>query len=195
MSVFRAFIALDLSAEVQERLEQVTDELRQSLDGMPIRWVPSENIHLTLKFLGDVSVSNVEVLTKIIAGVAAAHQPFAISVGGMGVFPDKRRPRVIWIGVEGPAELQSVQRNIEVETARIGYQSESRAFKPHLTIGRVSRNAGPRQVRSITNVLEDTKIGFLGVVRIREVHLFRSDLQPSGAVYTRVFSAPLISKE
>jgi 2'-5' RNA ligase len=123
-----------------------------------------------------------------------AHPEFQISVGGIGAYPKIRRPRVIWIGVEAPSELIHLQRSIEAQTARLGYAKDRRSFSPHLTLGRVSRNATPREVRQIGNVLAETKIGFLGVTPVKEVHLYRSDLKPGGAVYTRLFTTPLGEK-
>ncbi len=191
MSVFRAFIAVDLSPEVLDRLSQVVKGLREEIGDQAVRWVPIENMHLTLKFLGDVSLSNVDRVKEIIRTSAAGYPLFAVSVGGVGAFPSLLRARVVWAGVEGPPDLISVQRMIDVETARLGYASEDRPFKPHLTLGRVSRNISSRDLQKIAQVLKDKKVGFLGVTQVKEVHLFRSDLQPSGAVYTRLFSAPL----
>jgi RNA 2',3'-cyclic 3'-phosphodiesterase len=191
MSVFRAFIALDLSPEVLEGLSQVLEELREEIgDGM-MRWTPIENLHLTLKFLGDVSSSNVNRLIEIIQTAASAHQMFAFSVGGLGAFPSPKRARVLWAGVEGPPELMAVQRTIDIGTARLGYVSESRPFRPHLTLGRVSRNAGPKDFQKIYQILKEKKVGFLGVAQAKELHLFRSDLRPSGAVYSRIYSVNL----
>jgi 2'-5' RNA ligase len=194
MSVIRAFIAIDLPPDVQDCLEQVSSQLKESMERVPIRWVAVPNIHLTLKFLGDVSLSNIEVLTKILEVEAANHRPMDISVGGLGAYPKIRRPRVIWVGIEAPAELLSLQRGIEAQTARVGYARDRRPFSAHLTLGRVSRNATPREVRKIGDVLSENKLGFLGVACVRAVHLFRSDLQPGGAVYTRLFTAPLGSQ-
>ncbi|GAB4577775.1 MAG: RNA 2',3'-cyclic phosphodiesterase [Anaerolineales bacterium] len=194
MSVFRAFIAVDLSEEVLERLAQVMNGLRQEIGEEAIRWVPVENIHLTLKFLGDVSVANVDRVKEIIRTSAGGCRSFAVSVGGVGAFPSPLRARVVWVGVEGPPELMSLQRVIDVETERLGYTAENREFKPHLTLGRVGRNVGPKDVQKIGQVLKEKKVGFLGVSQVSEVHLFRSDLQPSGAVYTRIYSAPFAEK-
>ena len=189
MSVIRAFIAIDLPVDVQECLDQVSELLQSQLPGIPVRWVPAENIHLTLKFLGDVSPSNIDVLAEILQAEALSQSPLEISVGQMGAFPKIRRPRVIWIGVEAPQELISMQRSIDLQTARIGYAPDKRKFSPHLTLGRVSRNASPKEVSQIGKVLSEQKIGFLGVARARAVHLFRSDLQPGGAIYTKLFTA------
>jgi 2'-5' RNA ligase len=191
MSVIRAFIAIELSPEIIHRLDQVTQELKGKLVNVPVRWVPAENIHLTLKFLGDVSISNLEMLTKILGSVVSTHHSFEISAGGMGAFPKIHQPRVIWIGLEVPPELLAIQHNLELETARLGYAREERPFSPHLTLGRVSRNATPAEIQKIAKVLETTKVGFLGATRVRTVYIFRSDLSPSGANYTRIFPAPL----
>jgi len=189
MSVIRAFIAVDLPSDIQECLAQVTDQLIDKLGNIPIRWVASQNIHLTLKFLGDVSLNNIGVLTELVEAEAAQQKPMVISVGGVSAFPKVRSPRVIWVGVEAPQELVALHRGIDTQTARVGYAREKRSFSPHLTLGRVSRNATPQDVRLIGDVLASQKIGFLGVARLRSVHLYRSDLEPNGAVYTRLFSA------
>ena len=157
---------------------------------MPVRWLPVDSFHLTLKFLGDVSLSNLNMLKEILQAEALAHKPMEISIGGLGAFPKMRRPRVIWIGVEAPPELQALQRGLDAQTARVGYTPDERAFSPHLTLGRVSRNATPQDVNHLGDVLAAQKIGFLGVARARKVHLFRSDLQPGGAVYSCLYSAP-----
>ena len=189
MSVIRAFVAIELSEEIQSQLEEIIAELKRRLGDVPVRWVPVKNIHLTLKFLGDVSVANIDMLKEILKALASNHSKFSISVGGIGSYPKPQQPRVIWVGVEAPPELISVQRNIETEAARLGYAREHRAFSPHLTLGRVSRSASAKEVRAIAEVLEGYKLGFIGVTRVNEIHLFRSDLLPSGAVYQRLYSA------
>lgn len=191
VSVIRAFIAIDIPADIQTCMEHVSDQLREKFSNLPVRWVPPDNVHLTLKFLGDVSLKNLEILTKIIAKTVSGCQVFDISAGGIGAYPKIQRPRVIWIGLEGPPELLALQRSIEMETSRLGYVREERPFSSHLTVGRVSRNANSREIRKISDILADYKVGFLGVAQIREVHLFKSELKPDGAVYTRVFTAPL----
>lgn len=191
MNVIRAFIAINLSEEIHHGLEQVLQDLKSRLPGNAVRWVHAGNIHLTIKFLGDVSLASLEILTTMLQTEAVRHPPFEFSVGGLGAFPSPRRPRVVWVGVEAPLELVGLQRGVEAEMARLGYAPEERPFSPHLTIGRVTRNAGPDELRLLSSVLETYKVGFLGVTRVQAIHLYRSDLQPSGAVYTRLHSAAL----
>jgi len=191
MSVIRAFIAIDLSPEIRRMLEQVTMQLRERMVDVPIRWVPAQNIHLTLMFLGDVSVKNLEMLKKVLQNEVSSHHSFEFSVGGVGAFPNNRHARVVWVGVEAPAELLNVQRGIETAVSRLGYAREERPFSAHLTLGRVSRNATSKDIHLISDVLESTKVGFLGVAQVDAIHLLKSDLRPAGAVYSRVFSTPL----
>ena len=189
MEVIRAFIAINLPPEILERIEQVSLDLRTRMKTVPVRWVPTENIHLTLKFLGTVSTANLEILKDILGKVVSNHHECDISVGGIGAFPKPQNPRVIWVGMEIPQELETLQRNIEIETARLGYSREHRPFSAHLTFGRVSRNASAQDVHTIAEILEDIKVGFLGATRLRTVYLYRSDLKPEGAKYTPIYSA------
>jgi len=190
--VIRAFIAIEMSPEIQKQLDQVSSQLKDLLQGVPIRWVKVENIHLTLKFLGDVSITNVEVIQKMLAAEVAGHHPFEISVGELGAFPDTRRPRVIWIKVQAPPELTAVQFGIETQTERLGYAREERLFYPHLTLGRVSRGARSGDVHRISEAFDTVKVGFLGATRVKAINLYRSDLKPGGATYTCLYSAKLI---
>jgi len=191
MSVIRAFIAIDLPPDVQDCLEQVSAKLRDQIGEKSVRWVSVPNIHLTLKFLGDVSENNLDVLKEILSAEAALQKPMEFSVGRLGAFPKMVRPRVIWVGIEAPSELDFLQHGIEARTGKVGYPADKRQFSPHLTLGRVSRNATPGEVRKIGEVLSASKVGFLGVARVAAIHLFKSDLMPTGAVYTKLFSAPL----
>lgn len=189
MPTIRSFIALNLTADIQRQLDDIIQSLKQQTT--IVRWVPSQNIHLTLKFLGDVSLANIETLQRVLAGEAARHAPFTFTVGGFGAFPNTRWPRVLWVGVQAPPALTAAQRGIEAETQRLGYTNEERPFSPHLTMGRVSNNASPQEARRLSEALAQVKIGELGQVMVKSVYLYRSDLNPGGAVYTPLASFPL----
>jgi len=191
MSVIRAFIAISLSPEVCQQLEQVLSGLKSRLPGGSMRWIPAKNIHLTIKFLGDISISSQEMLAKVLQAEASRHPSFDVSVGELGVFPSLRRPHVVWVGVEAPLELAALQHGVEAELSRLGYAPEERPFSPHLTLGRVARNASPEETHCISDMLGKSKVGFLGAFRVQFIHLYRSDLQPGGPVYTRLFTANL----
>jgi 2'-5' RNA ligase len=193
--VIRTFIAVDLPENVKDAIGQVSEQLQDILSGTPVRWVNSEKIHLTLKFLGDVSRENISIVQKILESEASKRQAMEIGIGGIGAFPKIRHPRVIWIGVEAPSELFDLRRGIESGVARLGYNYDKYDFTPHLTLGRISRKASAQDVRRVGKALNDFQVGFIGVARIEAVHLYRSDLQPEGAKYTRLYSAELQDQE
>lgn len=191
LSVIRAFFAVDLSPEIQKRLDEVSRQLMAVLGAASLRWVPVKNIHLTLKFLGDVSAANLEILKKILRAEAERVDAFEISVGQVGAFPSASRPRVLWVGVQAPEQLGVLQKCLENEIALVGYPLEERAFSPHLTLARVTRTALPADLRKIRETIEKVQMGFLGINPVDAVHLYQSDLHSDGAVYTRLFSASL----
>jgi 2'-5' RNA ligase len=190
MSPWRAFIAVEIPHTIQQAIHRATSTLRAEL-GACVRWTPPENIHLTLKFLGDVSPAQVELLTQMLRAEADSVPAFDIHVGGLGSFPNVKRARVLWIGIQAPAELEVLNNKIESACARLGYESEQRGFSPHLTLGRVRQDATAEDAQTIRRALEATAIDSLGAARVDSVHLFKSDLKKSGAVYTKLFSAPL----
>jgi 2'-5' RNA ligase len=118
---------------------------------------------------------------------------FTMSVVGLGAFPTPRRARVVWVGLEAPPALEDLQRGVEAATEQLGYSPEERPFSPHLTIGRVGQNVSASDLHRIHTVLEATKVGILGTFRVDAVHIFKSDLQPGGAVYTHLYALPLKS--
>lgn len=192
--MIRAFIALDLSAQILKGLEGAYRELKLRLPDSPVRWVAARNIHLTLKFLGDVSENNLTALFEMLTREGGRHAPFEITVGGLGAFPSLSRPRVVWVGVSAPPDLAILQHSIDQESARLGYQSEERGFSPHLTLGRVARSTTPEAAHVLGSTLTGYKLGELGSCRIEAVHFYRSDLNPHGSIYTKLWSAGLTGK-
>ena len=190
MSLLRAFIAVDIPSEIQQTIHKKTEPLRNTLGGL-VRWIPAENLHLTLKFLGDTSQANVEFLIQMMRHEADSCPSFDMHLYGLGSFPSPKRPRVIYIGIQAPAGLDALQRGIESSSRRLSYEPEERAFSPHLTIGRVKQNVPAVDQQKISRAIEQTKIDSLGTARVDSVHLYKSDLNPSGSVYTRLYSAPL----
>src|SRR6201988_767146 len=139
MSQLRAFIALEIPAEVQKDIYHATSGLRSGI-GSLVRWVQVGNMHLTLKFLGDISPANMEILIPMIRAEADSYHCFDIRLTGLGSFPGPKRPPVIYVGIQAPAELGALQHAVESATRKLGYESVDRSFSPHLTIGRVKQN-------------------------------------------------------
>jgi 2'-5' RNA ligase len=190
MSLLRAFIAVEIPLPIREAVSTAAAPLHQGI-GQAVRWVPMDNMHLTLKFLGDVSAANVEMLCQMLQAEADLFHCFDLHLEGLGAFPNQKRPRVIYIGIQAPATLEALQRGIDSSSRRLGYESEERGFSPHLTIGRVKQNITSTEQQAIRRALEETRIDSLGTARVDSVHLYKSDLKPTGSVYTRIYTAPL----
>ena len=193
MNPIRSFIAIELPISIQKQLGEIIAQLKESIPGA-VRWVPAQNIHLTLKFLGDVSPANMEILMNMLRAEASRQASFSITIGELSAFPSPRRPRVLWIGGSAPPQLIALARLVEAETRKLGYTPESRPFSPHLTLGRVSQNASPLQVRQIADTLAGMKVGFLGNADVNAVVLFKSVLTPQGAEYSALLKVPLQPK-
>jgi len=147
-----------------------------------------------LKFLGDTSQASVEFLIQMTRAEADSCPSFDMRLSGLGSFPSPKRPRVIYIGIQASAELEVLHRGIESAGRRLGYESDAndgRGFSPHLTIGRVKQNISAVGQQKIRRALEEAAIDSLGTARIDSVHLHKSELKPTGSVYTRLYSAPL----
>jgi len=191
MSLLRVFIAIELPTHVCDAIQKQTARLREALGSDFVRWVPTQNMHLTLKFLGDTSSSYLDFLKQMLIREADSCPQFDLQLGGLGAFPNSRKPRLIWIGIHAPSNLASLQKNIEAGTTRLGYEQEERAFSPHLTIGRARQNVSPTDLQKIRVALDAIQLGNIGIARVDSIHLFKSDLQPGGSIYTKLFSAPL----
>lgn len=190
MSLLRAFIAVEIPLEIRKSVCKVIAPLQEEV-GNAVRWVPMENMHLTLKFLGDVSPVNVELLSQMLRAEVDLFHCFDLHLSGLGAFPNIKRPRVIYVGIQAPPTLDSLQRGIESSARRLGYESEERGFSPHLTVGRIKQNVTGAEQQTIRHALEETRIDSLGTARVDSVHLYKSDLKPTGSVYTRLSSAQL----
>ena len=114
-----------------------------------------------------------------------------MQIGGLGSFPSSRMPRILWVGLHAPAVLTSLHKSIETGASRLGYEKEERAFSPHLTIGRARQNITPAELSKVRAALDTIQLGNIAIARVDSVHLFKSDLQSGGSIYTKLFSAPL----
>lgn len=191
MMPLRVFIAVEIPSSIRQAIHEQTEPLRAALGTDLVRWVPIENMHLTLKFIGDVSPANVDTLAQMLTAETQTCAPFSFAVSGLASFPSPRRARVIWIGIHAPAALTSLQRSLESAAARLGYEEEPRPFSPHLTLGRVRQPIGANDQQKVRAALEISQVGALGTVEVTAIRLFKSDLNPSGAEYTCLFSASL----
>jgi len=158
--------------------------LRQRREKLPVKWVRPENIHLSLKFLGEVEDTRepeLHTALKRVAGARPEPRPLTVQMTGFGVFPDYHRPHVLWVGVTPEPALELLQHGVEQAFAALGFPTEARAFRPHVTLARATRDAKPRDFAGLEELLAG--IDFDETVSISDVDLMQSTLNPSGPVY------------
>ncbi len=175
----RAFIAVDLSKEVLEELGRVERELEKSDAG--VKWVRPDSIHVTLKFLGYVEEDKVELIKEKIGSINSQIVPFDISLGSVGVFPNWRRPSVVWVGIENGAEqVKLLADKVEEAMNELEFEKEAREFKAHITLGRVKSS---KNIQKLEKFSQSVKVSPLNT-NISKLILYKSTLTPKGSIYT-----------
>lgn len=183
----RIFIALNLPKKERQRIHRAARPLRE--EDMPVRWVEPDNFHITLKFLDEVRQDRIPDVEAALAKVADSTAPFPMSLSGFGAFPTIRKPRVIWLGVNASPELRCLKQDLEWALADHGFDPETRAFHPHVTLGRAGSRDGAGAFRGLDQVVASME--FAAQVAVRSVDLMRSHLSRSGARYSVVSSTKL----
>ena len=191
MNLIRAFIAIPLPAALREEIYQSLASLRRDAGQNLVRWVPPQNIHLTLKFLGDIRPTNVETLKRSLASVTAHERAFEMNIEKLGAFPRISRPRVLWIGVEDKGRLSSLHKRLETVASQIGVEPDRNPFSPHLTIGRVKRHVRKKGSAQIQRAIRANQDVDFGSMRVESIHLIESKLKSTGAVYCSLYTANL----
>lgn len=198
---WRLFLAVPLPRDGQALVGEQIASLEEL--GWPVRWIQPEMAHLTLHFLGETEPERAELVRLAIPGVVAVHEPFELRTATFGVFPNFRRPRVLWLGLHGPVHrLESLQQDIGRALTDLGFADTSESYHPHITLGRVRNNDGEK-VR-LRELPEAVKARFVNAdtgaaiapasqpIPVREVLLMRSHLGREGARYETVASFPLV---
>jgi 2'-5' RNA ligase len=183
----RLFFALELSPDVAEALHHATAPLRETEPGLA--WVPAVKLHLTMKFLGEVDESGAVRLAGVADALAARHRPFEMELAGVGAFPNLRRPRVVWTGVEPDPRLELLHHDLEIACDERGYELEGRPFRPHVTLARVRAPLPTERARGFARAARE--VAFSATDAVVRLTLFESTLAPSGAGYRRLHAAPL----
>ena len=190
----RVFVAVELPDDVRTALARVQDSLRDAPGVRAARWLATSGIHLTLKFLGEVSRSSLEPIYDVVLSACDGRRTFELRLAGLGCFPNVRRPRIVWVGVHEPTgQLAELQRAIEFRLAQLGHPVEGRRFSPHLTIARVRHGASKAQVRALGGTIANCGVGEVARMTVDAVSVMKSDLLPFGAVYTQLARASLDS--
>ena len=178
--MIRAFLAIDVPPDYRAGMAEVQEALKRS--GADVRWVAPANIHLTLKFFGEIAEAQVEEITTAAAAIAAATPAFRLQAQSVGTFPNAKNPRVIWLGLGGQTDvLADLVQHLEDAFLPLGFPAEKRRFTPHLTLGRVRSSRGREELqRQMANLVLPPFQEF----KVTGMVLYQSTLRPSGAFYT-----------
>lgn len=175
----RLFVALNLPPAVRDALWAAATPLREL--GLPVHWVRGDGIHVTLKFLGEVGDDREGELAAAFGRAAAGTRALTLALEGFGVFPDFQRPRVVWAGIAPEPGLEILQHRVEQEFAPLGFPTEARPFRPHVTLGRARRDARPRDFAGLESAL--ARLEFAQTALVSALDLMQSTLGSGGAVY------------
>ncbi len=180
LSGIRSFISIEIPQPIREQMVLAPEPLK-SVRGK-FSWSSTNNLHITLKFLGDCTRGRLEAISKKLAEIAASHAPFDLSFDGVGVFPGHSAPRIVWLGVkDGCERLVKLARDVADSMEQIGFKKESRPFRPHITLARVKYLSSRDQLRTAIERMPKVHID---PMRARHIFLMRSQLNPKGAIYT-----------
>ena len=183
----RAFIAFELPENVISSISRIQAELKSLRFKM--RWVRPEGIHLTLKFLGDIDPGDTDGIGKAMQDTAGKYAPIPLEAKGIGAFPGVNRARVIWIGLSGRTDLlAALHRDLDEKLAALGFPLERRGFKGHLTLCRAKGRIDPKRLADAVRAFDGSQSA---PFTVKSLVLFRSELKPGGAVYTKLSSASL----
>ncbi len=181
----RIFIAIDISGEAKQFVLEYSSTLRGQWPELRIGWEPAEKLHITLRFLGDADQAKVADIIRAATDAVAYIPEFHVAITGTGVFPGKRRPRVLWLGVEDKTGiLEEIKSNLDHAFEKIDYSREGRPFRPHLTIARLRQ---PEQSRKLAEFHLNSDVGPIGFV-VSNVSVYSSRLEPAGSIHTIVKS-------
>ncbi len=189
---WRTFVALEMPSRVRRRLASLSDQV-PSRWRRHVRWVGATEIHLTLKFLGEVEPSRLVDLAQPLRNAAGESSEFDVRLDKTGAFPSPRRPSTLWVGFDGEVQrLARLQARVEGAMAQVGFDADRKRFHPHVTAGRLRRGPSPYMARQIGFSWLDARLPERGLeVHVRHITLFRSHLGPGGARYDALFTAPV----
>jgi len=189
----RSFIAIELPEEVKSGLYRLQKELKLP-EHTFVKWVAPAGIHLTLKFLGNISPQKVSQVTRVMEQASQGVSPFQLEIAEVGAFPNLKQPRVLWLGIRGEMEkLVAWQQRIDNGLVPLGFTKETRAFTPHLTLARLREGVSPQDRRDFGELVMKTPVEVNYKVMVSSLNLMRSQLLPGGAVYSRLAEVKLKS--
>jgi RNA 2',3'-cyclic 3'-phosphodiesterase len=186
-NIVRSFFAIPFSKNCLKYLSEIILQLKKEMPSV-IRWVDINNVHLTLKFLGEFNSSDIAPIKKRLEIAFSGISQFNFKLFNLAFFPNERKPKIIWVGVSLPDQLKQLIAIIEETAFSLGYSKERRDFTPHVTIGRVKENSDPSDLLQIGRIVGNKKECEICISEVKEIVFIRSDLTPTGPVYSDLFS-------
>jgi 2'-5' RNA ligase len=183
----RLFIAINLPESERQAIHHATAALRAAAHS--VTWVAPDCIHLTMKFLGEQRSEDVPAVRDALAAVARRFQPLRLDVGGVGAFPHLRAPRIFWMGIAADPKLELLHHDLEVACETLGHEVDARAFRPHVTLGRVKRDATAEQAETLARLAANVR--YRATIEARSIDVMQSELSSGGPRYTVLSAVPL----
>ena len=191
MEQVRSFIAINLPEKVKIGLARLQDQLKSG-EISSVKWVEPSDIHLTLKFLGSVTVDKIDEITRALEKATQGIPPFQLKVKELGAFPDLRRVQVVWVGLNGEIDkISQLKQHIESNLLPLGFTPESRPFTPHLTLARLRDRAASDERQRLGQLIAGTTFEVVYTIKVDYIHLMKSQLTREGAIYSKISSIGL----
>jgi len=187
----RTFIAIVPPSNIKMSVDEIVTFLQKQTPHHALKWVETDNCHLTLKFIGSISENQVIQVKNTLTEVLSNHRAFKFTIEGLGVFPHKEEPRVVWLGITDKEALISLHQKLDHALQAKNIPPDQRAYNPHLTIARIRKNVDRETARQIGDILSQYKVDTIGKINVTKVVLYQSQLTPTGPIYTPLQVVPL----
>ncbi len=191
MAILRTFIAVDFPPEILQKFGKIIAYFKTQTPENTLKWVSTHNLHLTIKFLGDIPLNKLDQVKAVLSESLQDKPPFTIGIEGLGLHPDRRNPRVIWLGITSCDTLTNIYVALDRDLTVVGIEPDKRKYTPHITIARVKRRVETSAVKNIGETLSQFKVDSLGNFIVKEIILYQSELTPKGPIYTPLMTSTL----
>jgi 2'-5' RNA ligase len=189
--LMRTFIAIDFPPEIIQKIEKIIAYFKTQTQDDTLKWVTANNLHLTIKFLGEIPDEKLDQVKAILTDSLRNQSVFNIKIEGLGMYPNEHNPRVIWLGITAEEALIDLHQTLDSALEAVDIKREKREFSPHLTIARVRRRTKRSKIKEIGETLSQFKVDSLGNIKVKEVILYQSELTPKGPIYTPLMTESL----
>ena len=189
-NTIRSFLAVEIPLSNKEKILKLINSFNEKSDSL-IKWVSKDNLHITLKFIGELNTDHISTIQKSLTERLSSVPAFDMHINGLGVFPNSRKPRIFWLGFDQNKNLERIVSSIENCAVNLGYEADDKPFSPHLTIGRARRDISSGDLISFTKNFQNHKLEVIPDFKVSHVTLFKSELTREGPLYSQLFRVSL----